>query len=403
MYASSYPNYLEVANDDRATSIISPQIRGKYDTLTRAVKPQAVNVLKTLTATGDARAFLNKLLEMISAMLSESDDAFRSSMSAVERYTVGMFQTPLESKTLIDNMKDLTITMSRAEFISLTVTAQQAFRNLYIVNEQPNTKVTSAVFTNDMNARAYRKGGVPVYSGVDINVIFLTPHVVTNTSIMKTLSYSSHMEKREVTALGKTMPKGFSDSRRIIAGSMIGTVSSSDPLMELHPEWFDHEINTQVDSASIYKPYLLTDQLPLFDIMIIFQNEYGTMSAFTIFGVTIPDHGIVMSVDDSVIEATYQYKAMDVDVIHEVTTEQTTERYKDENGKTQTRVVNKMIDVLHNDEYILRHNAVLKGESLHESILDVPYLWNEMSRNINEINYLKKHIPQSVTGVVNKP
>jgi len=45
----------------------------------------------------------------------------------------------------------------------------------------------------------------------------------------------------------------------------------------------------------------------LFDILILFQNEFGFMSAFTIFGIKVPDHGIVMSVDDSVIVVSYQY------------------------------------------------------------------------------------------------
>jgi len=81
---------------------------------------------------------------------------------------------------------------------------------------------------------------------------------------------------------------------------------------------------------------------------------------------------------------------MDVDVVHEVIVD------TDDNGR-------KVVDILHNDEYLLKHNMVLSGKSLHRSVLDVPYLWDEMNSNLEELAFLNSHIPSSKVGLITSP
>jgi hypothetical protein len=387
MYASSRATYLTVVNDPYATDAIVPQIKAQQTTWIRAFPPK-------LRRTGvsfwnlQGRDFVDSMMDWIATNIKNYEER-----PSLYPYDV--------AQVINDNLLEMEISLSNAQFINLSAPAQSALSTFDAAQSQIRTDIPSAIF-NKENAELYKNQKVPVYSGVDINVVFLTPHVLVDSTTFKTISYSSHVEANEVRVLGRSYPKGYTDSPRTIAGSMIGTLSINDPMMELHPEWFDGEINKEIPFQDLFKPYLLTDQLPLFDILVLFQNEYGFMSAFTIFGCKIPDHGIVMSIDDSVIEVTYQFKAMDVDVVHEVNVEGGKQTYIDDDGNIRQRQVKKVVDILHNDEYILRHNQVIKGESLHRSILDVPYLWDQMWENIHEIEHVRKSIPGSRFGLLTK-
>jgi hypothetical protein len=374
MYATARTNYLAVANDPIAPTIIVPQVKAQTNTFTRRFPQRMINDFSKVTR-NNGRAFMDASMEFVANIISDSRKIPSAPVNLEEM--------------ILENITDISIDLGISDFLKMEASTQSVFRNFNIVDPTPKTDIPSAIFTQqERSPLDYKESKMPVYSGVDINIVFMTPHVLVKSDVIKTLSFSTHMEANEVRTLGRSYPKGYTDSPRTIAGSMIGTLSVNDPLMQLHPEWFDGEINKSVPFQDLFKPYLLTDQLPLFDILVIFQNEYGYMSAFTIFGVKIPDHGIVMSVDDSVIEVTYQYKAMDVEVIHEVVT------------KTDPETGLKQIDILHNDEYILKHNMVLSGQSLHRSILDVPYLWDEMWDNIEEIRYLKKLVPPEKFGLL---
>jgi hypothetical protein len=88
------------------------------------------------------------------------------------------------------------------------------------------------------------------------------------------------------------------------------------PLLQLNP--LDATWNGPGYQYSNYAPML--DQLPPFDVSIVFQNEYGDISSMAIYGVEIVDEGMSMSIDDILTEKTCSYVALDIDVVSPYTT-----------------------------------------------------------------------------------
>ena len=272
MYRSSRATYLTVANDPYATPVIAQQIKAQKTVWTRTFPPKLRKTGTSFWST-QGRDFLDSMMDWCA--------------QEYKRYSEHPDVYPYDiSKVINDNLLDINIELSQREFINLSTPAQSALGTFDNAQSQIRTDIPSAIF-NKNNKDLYRNQKLPVFSGVDINVVFLTPHVLVDNTTFKTISYSSHVEANEVRVLGRSYPKGYTDSPRTIAGTLIGTLSINDPMMELHPEWFDGEINKDIPFQDLFKPYLLTDQLPLFDILVLFQNEYGFMSAFTIFGCKI--------------------------------------------------------------------------------------------------------------------
>ncbi len=129
---------------------------------------------------------------------------------------------------------------------------------------------------------------------------------------IQTLSVSTHREKFPVRGLGSVYPKSFTRGPRTIAGSMIFTVFDRHVLEEFltaHPSDFDaHNSSTTA----------LIDQLPPFDITVVFANELGSVSRMVIYGCEFVNEGQTMSIEDLLLENVVQYVARDVDPMRAV-------------------------------------------------------------------------------------
>ena len=127
---------------------------------------------------------------------------------------------------------------------------------------------------------------------------------------LQTISYSIFREKYPVRALGHVGEKGRTRGTRTIAGSMVFTVFDRHVLFDLLRK-SPGDMNTNAVSAQNLADlsYVMVDQLPQFDIVIQFANEYGYASELVIFGVEISAEGQVMSVEDLITENTVQYTA----------------------------------------------------------------------------------------------
>lgn len=147
------------------------------------------------------------------------------------------------------------------------------------------------------------------YSGCDI-----TPSVTIGDKTfvlgnVSTLSYSIHRGKPPVRTLGRAYPKSYVSSSRTIAGTIIFTVFDSHAL---------HELRTAViaeTEATGRQSSPLSDQIPPFDITIVYQNEYGYSSYMRIYGVEITDEGQTHSINDIYSENVMQYVARDIDLM----------------------------------------------------------------------------------------
>jgi peptidoglycan hydrolase-like protein with peptidoglycan-binding domain len=156
------------------------------------------------------------------------------------------------------------------------------------------------------NAFNYISSFYKSFSGTDTLVFIMMPGrgpVVLGS--ITTLSYSLYRTKQPVINLGRTNINGATRGARIFAGSMIFTMINQHWLKELQ----------DTEELSWLKEYsqLKADELPLFDLMVVSANEYGSYVSMFLYGVDITDEGQVVSVNDLFTENTCSFIARDIE------------------------------------------------------------------------------------------
>ena len=166
--------------------------------------------------------------------------------------------------------------------------------------EQEIRDINDEINGNNTNIRAIK-------SEIDLLESNKVSFVTKELAEMQTLSVSTYREKYPVRAISTVYPKGFTRGPRTIAGSMVFTVFNKNVLYEL----LDADAS-EFDADHIFSTAVI-DQLPPFDITIVFANEMGQLSRMTIYGVEFVSEGQTMSIHDLFIENTCQYIARDID------------------------------------------------------------------------------------------
>jgi hypothetical protein len=143
------------------------------------------------------------------------------------------------------------------------------------------------------------------FSGTDAQVHIIFPddkQILLGT--ISTISYSILRIKNPVQTLGRISPKGFTKGSRIVAGSLIFTVFNNHWVNEVKEEYPD-----------LFKGInkIKADELPPFDIIVTYANEYGATSYYTIYGLTITEEGQVFSIEDAMTENVCKFVARDID------------------------------------------------------------------------------------------
>lgn len=119
---------------------------------------------------------------------------------------------------------------------------------------------------------------------------------------IQTISYNVFREKMPVRALGTTHAKGYTLGPRTIAGSLIFTVFNKSVLNSLLSS------TSKEAEANGWAP-VLVDQIPQFDIILLFASEYNYISSMVLYNCMILNEGQVMSVEDLITENTCQFVA----------------------------------------------------------------------------------------------
>ena len=152
------------------------------------------------------------------------------------------------------------------------------------------------------------------FSGCDMVATLLVPDINDNTkknvySIgeLQTISYSIHMERKAVRVIGNINAKDYVLGPRTIAGSLVFTVFNKHFAKDII-----NDINNKLDSDYAF----LADELPPFDIIMSFANEYGLKAKLVIYGVRLINEGQVMSINDIYTENTYQFVATDIEYLN---------------------------------------------------------------------------------------
>lgn len=125
---------------------------------------------------------------------------------------------------------------------------------------------------------------------------------------LQTITVSTFRSKRQVRALGQVNPKGFARGSRTSAGTMILTEFDRDAFWDFIQNAQPLSDTNIGDGGSP----LLIDQIAPFDVILLFQNEYGVSSYRYIYGVEIATNGSVYSIQDMYIENTVSFLCMDV-------------------------------------------------------------------------------------------
>lgn len=151
------------------------------------------------------------------------------------------------------------------------------------------------------------------YSGADIVASCIIKDSEKNTKgaitfgTLTTISYSVHMDKRPVRSIGNVNVKDYVMGPRTVAGSLVFTVFNKHVLYEIIEQ-----------SGEVLKDVPLMDELPPFDIVITCASEYGYMSKLVLYNVRLVNEGQVMSINDIMIENTYQFVADDVSYLKDI-------------------------------------------------------------------------------------
>ena len=157
--------------------------------------------------------------------------------------------------------------------------------------------------------------GIPIskyyksFSGTDTIAFLMFPGI--NPIVigsLTTISYSMYRNKVPVINIGRTNINGITRGSRIYAGTMVFTL--------INQHWL-RELQEQASYLS-YFPTLKTDELPLFDIMIVSANEYGSSCAMFIYGVDFTDEAQTISIEDLFTENLFKFVAREVAVFDEV-------------------------------------------------------------------------------------
>lgn len=124
---------------------------------------------------------------------------------------------------------------------------------------------------------------------------------------LTTISYSMYRNKVPVINIGRTNINGITRGSRIYAGTMVFTL--------INKHWL-RELQDQAPYLQDY-PTLKVDELPLFDIMIVSANEYGSSCSMFIYGVDFTDESQTLSVEDLFTENLFKFVAREISVFDE--------------------------------------------------------------------------------------
>ena len=150
------------------------------------------------------------------------------------------------------------------------------------------------------------------YTGSDLTLIIeianTGPQALYTKQLIEctTISISTHREKAPVRALGYINPKGFTRGTRTIAGTMVLTQFTVEVLAE-----FLQNNAISINDLSKDSTYLKVDQLPPFNITMVFGNEAGYASYRRLLGVQFVTDGIVYSIQDMLSEQTISFMCED--------------------------------------------------------------------------------------------
>ncbi|MDD3412435.1 MAG: hypothetical protein PHY47_00380 [Lachnospiraceae bacterium] len=171
-------------------------------------------------------------------------------------------------------------------------------------NNQSDTYSNKQI--TNISDESYRKAGAASSSGLNVGAnnsgnlgIKGLDSIISELGSLHSLNYSSFREKNAVRTLGRTHARSYTRGQRTIAGTMVFTVLQSHEILN-----FGNKISNN--------NYSMLDQVDPFNLLIVFSNEYGSMSAMHLFNVDINTESQSMSIDSLLLNNTMNFYAQDI-------------------------------------------------------------------------------------------
>jgi len=222
------------------------------------------------------------------------------------------------------------------------------------------------------------------YSGCDI-----TPSITIGAKTLvlgniQAFSYSVHRDVTPVRTLGRAYPKTFVSATRSIAGSLVFNVFDTHVLAEVKDA-----ILTEVE-ANGTQSSPLTDQIPPFDVTVMYSNEYGAASYMRIYGVQIVDEGQTHSINDIYTENVMQWVARDIDLMTSVDSEWTPQKLANSAGFISTPGANlhAMVNQLEKKAFLIQRElggANAPGKTTRFDDLANPIGDETVAKKVNDL------------------
>ncbi|MGI4814858.1 MAG: hypothetical protein ACRYGG_16210 [Janthinobacterium lividum] len=201
------------------------------------------------------------------------------------------------------------------EDVTVSSSADQQYFDL--IPAPSNTQLLDTVPLTQLNPANFAvketspDGGYISYAGTNIQALIEvgdnpngTARFAKQLIEMTAISVSIHRANSAAWSLGFTGAKGYARGRRTVAGTMIFTQFTKDVLAEF--------LNASIVSdLSKDTTYVKVDQLPLFNLTLLFTSEYGYMSYRRLYGISFVTDGTIYSTNDLMTEQTISYVASD--------------------------------------------------------------------------------------------
>ncbi|MFL8711083.1 hypothetical protein Q3304_09960 [Clostridioides sp. GD02377] len=119
---------------------------------------------------------------------------------------------------------------------------------------------------------------------------------------LTSISYSIQRNKKPVASIGSTHVSGYTRGPKMISGKMDFTLINQNLISDL----------TNKVSILSNKKKISSDELPLFDVMIVSLNEYKYATQMMIYGIDITNDSQIISIEDVFIKNIIHFVAMDL-------------------------------------------------------------------------------------------
>jgi len=156
------------------------------------------------------------------------------------------------------------------------------------------------------------------FSGIDINALASLDTNVADLNQLLSLSWSIHRGTTSLRTVGKASPGGRVKGGRTVAGTMVFALTDHHPLRDIIPDTWEGRKTQVLNDPDNWKPLVMADEIPGFDLVLTLTNEYGFAAITTLYGVQIADEGGVFGMDNLMTEMVLQYTAVAMDPIMEV-------------------------------------------------------------------------------------